>query len=195
VKIYLANNTMVAAVARGDASAESRASVGPGPVLSIMRFPRADLGEAGEGRVLALPPPRRLAMPAIAAKKGSQRPHTAHCQARLKYGDGECECGADELHAAWRVYEAELYKIWTPRLSALAPGVLGYGSQSDVATPETSAWDGSFWMRGGLVVDGATLICACSRGAATAGRCHRVIAADLLRQAGWDVVLDGRPQP
>lgn len=28
--------------------------------------------------------------------------------------------------------------------------------------------------------------------AAAAGRCHRVIAADMLKRAGWAIVLDGR---
>lgn len=41
------------------------------------------------------------------------------------------------------------------------------------------------------VVDGDTLCCACSRDAAARGECHRVWAAELLRQAGWRVVLDG----
>lgn len=191
--IYLTNAASVAAVARGNAKPATSACVGPGPVLSIMRFPREEMGEAGVGRVLALTPPQRLAAPAIAAKKASdRRPHTAHCQVRLKHGDGECECGADELATAWRAYNAALYRLWAPRLAALAPGALGYGSRADVATPETRPWDGGFWTHTGDVPDGATLICACSREAAAAGRCHRVIAADLLTRAGWSVVLDGR---
>lgn len=40
--------------------------------------------------------------------------------------------------------------------------------------------------------DGDTLCCACSREAAAAGACHRVWAAELLRQVGWRVLLDGR---
>ncbi len=42
------------------------------------------------------------------------------------------------------------------------------------------------------VADGATVCCACSRAAAERGECHRVWAAELLRRAGWVVVLDGR---
>lgn len=191
--IYLTNAASVAAVARGNAKPETAACVGPGPVLSIMRFPREDTGEAGVGRVLSLTPPSRLAAPAIAAKKAAdRRPHTAHCQARLKHGDGECECGADELASAWRAYEAALYRLWEPHLARLAPGTLGYGSAADVAAPETRPWDGAFWTPTGIVPDGATLICACSREAAAADRCHRVIAAVLLKRAGWSVVLDGR---
>lgn len=200
--IYLTNAASVAAVARGNAKPETAACVGPGPVLSIMRFPREDVGEAGVGRVLALTPPQRLAAPAIAAKKASdRRPHTAHCQIRLKHGDGECECGADELATAWRAYETALYRLWDPRLPALAPGALRYGERmSETAAWEIerllgirpSWWDNEPWRERGPVPGGATLICACSREAAAAGRCHRVIAADLLKRAGWSVVLDGR---
>lgn len=41
------------------------------------------------------------------------------------------------------------------------------------------------------VGDGDTLCCACSRKRASRGECHRVWAAELLRDAGWRVVLDG----
>lgn len=199
--IYLTNAASVAAVARGNAKPETAASVGPGPVLSIMRFPREEMGEAGVGRVLSLTPPSRLAAPAIAAKKAADRkPHTPHCQDRMKYGDGECECGADELAAAWRAYEVALYGLWDPRLDRIAPGALRYGDRvsdfvAEVLTrggSKPANWDGEFWRSTGDVPDGATLICACSREAAAAGRCHRVIAADLLKRAGWSVVLDGR---
>lgn len=43
------------------------------------------------------------------------------------------------------------------------------------------------------VRDGDTLLCACSRANAAAGQCHRVWAAEALAQAGWHVVLDGKP--
>lgn len=41
------------------------------------------------------------------------------------------------------------------------------------------------------VVDGDTLLCACSREQAAAGCCHRVWVAHALAAAGWRVVLDG----
>lgn len=198
--IYLTNAASVAAVARGNAKPETAACVGPGPVLSIMRFPRAEMGEAGVGRVLALTPPQRLAAPAIAAKKAAdRRPHTAHCKVRLEHGDGECECGADEFATAWRSYERALLDLWTPRVARLAPGTLRFGNLADVtacsrdlfALGLAARWDGDLWVRGVTVPDGATLICACPRAAAAQGRCHRVIAADLLERAGWSVVLDG----
>lgn len=43
----------------------------------------------------------------------------------------------------------------------------------------------------GLVRDGDTLCCACSKADAAAGRCHRAWSARLLVEAGWRVVLDG----
>lgn len=204
--IYITNAASVAAVARGNAKPETVACVGPGPVLSIMRFPREEMGEAAIGRVLSLTPPSRLAAPAIAAKKAADRkPHTPHCQDRMKYGDGLCGCGADDLHMEWRAYEVALYGLWEPGLSRMPPGVLGYGVSTGQETRRGVSscrrvvdgvagypWDGEWWIRAGSVPDGATLICACSREAAAAGRCHRVIAADLLKRAGWSVVLDGR---
>lgn len=42
------------------------------------------------------------------------------------------------------------------------------------------------------IQDGDTLCCACSRGAAEVGGCHRVWAAELLRDAGLTVILDGK---
>jgi hypothetical protein len=193
--IYLTNAASVAAVARGNAKPETAACVGPGPVLSIMRFPREEMGEAGTGRVLSLTPPQRLAAPAIAAKKAHDRGHTEHCKARLKWGDGECECGAGdaETAAAWRAYEEALRAIWEPYIDrAFAPGVLTFGRPAQAGSTTSRTWDGQEWERVGEVPDGATLICACSREAAGAGRCHRVIAADMLKRAGWSVVLDGR---
>lgn len=46
-----------------------------------------------------------------------------------------------------------------------------------------------------VVSDGDTLVCACSRAAAAAGRCHRVWAARFLVRSGWRVILDGSEVP
>jgi hypothetical protein len=53
---------------------------------------------------------------------------------------------------------------------------------------------GSHYCGGGfrMVADGDTLCCACSRATAAKGECHRVWAAELLRDAGWRVILDGK---
>lgn len=180
--IYLTNAASVAAVARGNAKPETAACVGPGPVLSIMRFPRDEMGEAGVGRVLALTPPQRLAAPAIAAKKAAD--------ARTD------DAKADGIAARWRAYEEALRATWEPRLEKMAPGSLAYGRSVGERRPSPLSlvqfWDGAEWEYLDKIPDGATLICACSRQAAAAGRCHRVIAADLLKRAGWSVVLDGR---
>lgn len=42
-----------------------------------------------------------------------------------------------------------------------------------------------------LVRHGDSLLCCCPQKAAEAGRCHRVWAAEILRQAGWRIILDG----
>jgi len=42
------------------------------------------------------------------------------------------------------------------------------------------------------VKDGDSLLCACSRAEAAAGRCHRVWVAEALKVAGWRVILDGQ---
>jgi len=172
--IYLTNAATVSVVGRGIARPETAAAVGPGPVLSIMRFPRADYGEAGEGRVLAFTPPKTLATPAI--------------EARRMYDAEGTNASAD----AWRAYEAALVGLWSPRLAAAAPGRLGYGIRVEPYEKGSMAWDGDVWVQAGVVPDGATLVCACSRSAAADRRCHRVVAADVLRRAGWRVVLDGK---
>jgi len=41
------------------------------------------------------------------------------------------------------------------------------------------------------VKDGDTLCCACSKATAADRKCHRVWAAELLKEGGWRVVLDG----
>ena len=41
------------------------------------------------------------------------------------------------------------------------------------------------------VVSGDTLCCACSRLASVEGRCHRRWIVRFLKDAGWDVVIDG----
>lgn len=43
--------------------------------------------------------------------------------------------------------------------------------------------------------DGDTLCCACSRAQAAQGKCHRVWAAEYLRDKGYRVVLDGEVTP
>ena len=152
---------------------ETAACVGPGPVLSIMRYPRAEMGEDGVGRVLALTPPSWMSEPDVGAKRNAYVNATDHA-----------------LRARWLAPEY---------VRRCAPGSLAYGREFEPGLAGREAgrgavrpWNGSWWVEVDDVPDGATLICACSRDAAGSGRCHRVIAADVLRVAGWRVVLDGR---
>jgi hypothetical protein len=41
------------------------------------------------------------------------------------------------------------------------------------------------------VLSGSTLLCACSKGDAKLGLCHRVLVAEELAKRGWKVCLDG----
>lgn len=43
------------------------------------------------------------------------------------------------------------------------------------------------------VESGDTLFCSCSREQAEIGWCHRVGAAGVLLEAGWRIILDGKP--
>ncbi len=61
---------------------------------------------------------------------------------------------------------------------------------SSLVPGRLEAYDGKLFVQ---VADGDTLCCGCSKAAAVEGKCHRVWAAELLRRAGWAVVLDGRP--
>lgn len=64
-----------------------------------------------------------------------------------------------------------------------APGAL----RSVVPGPEGAPWDGELWTARDIVRDGDTLVCLCGRGRP----CHRWVAAELLDNAGWQVVSDG----
>lgn len=166
--VYLTTAGAVVAVRRGKASERSRASVGPGPVYSIMRHPRADYGECGAGRVLGLTP--------LAAELEAVR-------------------AAGLADDAWATYEAALLARWTTPAHAarLAPGRLAWASPAHSRwDPDGKPWDGDLWVRREVVEDGATLVCGCGVAQADAGRCHRVVAARLLASLGWRVVLDGR---
>ena len=160
--IYLTNAGSATAVKRGVATPATRACVGPGPVLSIMRAPRPAYAECGTGRVLALTPPLHLYEPArIWVKVGTN------------------------------TYEAALVESWTPNLRRMVPGMLGWGLPAHYVDEDALRWDGELWTRRGAVPDGATLICSCAREVAARGLCHRVPAARMLVAAGWAVVLDG----
>ena len=64
----------------------------------------------------------------------------------------------------------------------LRPGGL-HAYDNTSSAPFAPSWE---------VKDGDTLLCSCSKAKAAAGQCHRVWAAELLVEAGWRVVLDGK---
>lgn len=87
---------------------------------------------------------------------------------------------AEDLDAVrlGRISSERYREFFESRVSrpALEPGVLSYVGR-----------DG----KPGTVLDGDSLLCACSVEAALAGRCHRTYSAGLLAAAGWSVVADG----
>ncbi len=84
-------------------------------------------------------------------------------------------------------------------LDAVRAGRLSHDEYRDRCAAHFRRFDvapGALWAEDAstaaeLVVDGDTLCCACSREAAARGECHRVVAARLLSEAGWNVILDG----
>lgn len=70
-------------------------------------------------------------------------------------------------------------------------GRLQAAATMDVLSPGALSWLSPLGHDSGLVSDGDTLCCACSRADAAAGKCHRAWAAPFLVRAGWRVILDG----
>lgn len=162
--LYLTNVASVAAVDRGNAAEATRAAVGQGPVLSIMRHPPPYMAQRLAGQVLALTPTAAALEAALRGLKGWW----------------------DDGGITWKEYADRLHALWR---APLEPGrLLVWDWHLDVA-PGDTRWDGDLWRRGDPVPDGATLVCACAKGEL----CHRHLAAPLLAAAGWSVVLDGVP--
>jgi hypothetical protein len=137
---------------------------GPGSVYTIMARPKG--WERGDGTVRVLVPRRDdLAGIQLAAGVAEEKGHS------LTRDD-------DAVLDYQRAYRRHVIVQGPPDdpLGHLSPGAL--------AAAESGG-------RVRTVKDGDTLCCACSRKQAAAGLCHRVWAAQLLRRAGWLVVLDG----
>jgi hypothetical protein len=67
-------------------------------------------------------------------------------------------------------------------------------SAPDGARPWPTYWpNNGASMTGFPIRSGVTLVCTCSVAEANAGRCHRVWAAAVLVEAGYAVMLDGKP--
>ena len=185
--LYLTNWAVLKAWDAREINARVVASVGPatGRRLCCSRFP-AD-GQFGGGRVLGLTPRRTLAEPA------AQWRATYNAQ----HGDPKTLDRDALLDQAVERYEAALRTAWSApeHLERLAPGGLSYALSAWEKEKGASQWDGSWWLRGGMVEAGDTLYCACPRERSTGGICHRRVAAEVLTRAGWEVVLDGVEVP
>lgn len=164
--IYLTNAVCARNSKRGKGTDRTKASAGPGRLLSIMRCPRPEYGEAGCGRVISLMPKREL---------------LERTKARIE------QVGRA---AVWPDYVAELREQWNAAL--LVPGRLSFGVPVAPDANNAIRWDHDYWAARGPVEDGDTLMCSCSVADADAGHCHRVEAARWLADAGWRVILDGR---
>jgi hypothetical protein len=134
-----------------------------GRVYTIMAAPRVEFGECGDGVVADLVPSLRWVLDA----KSGVLPFETYRELYLS-------------HLARVETEARLARTRETSDRPARPG--GFEPGRLVAEVE----DGDV-----LVESGDTLVCACSRADAIAGRCHRAWAAIALLRAGWLVVLDG----
>lgn len=135
--IYLTNLGTVGAVRRGDAKPRSAASVGPGPVLSIMRYPPVWGASTLRGQVLRLTPTDALLKAAKAGLKGEP--------GGIPFSEyGDC------LRALWKL--------------PLGPGDLAMAEPVAGRDDGCARWDGWWWRPTGTVPDGATLVCSCGVG-------------------------------
>jgi len=168
--IFLTNAATVQAVKRADADPGremklgSRLCVGRGRAAwTIMCQPRPQYGETLDGRVWVLAPD-------VGAKDAVKAGTLSMDAYREQYLGGE----------AFGPMGPQSPEDLAPRWAQ----PLAFGQLS--ALPNGGGWPV-------LVRPGDTLCCSCGREKAREGKCHRVWAADLLRQQGWYPVLDGEP--
>lgn len=120
-------------------------------------------------------------------QRGPGRVWTIMAAPRARYGEaGEGEVAALVPPLAW-VRAAKTGELGVEEYRARYLELLA--ERAPLLGPRNLEADGPWGEQS--VRDGDTLICACSREAAAAGRCHRVWAAEALAAAGWRVVLDG----
>lgn len=81
-------------------------------------------------------------------------------------------------------YRGRYFKLVLRSKEDLAPGKLLWQPFNFFKEKETEPVEG-----------GDTLCCACSRAQAAKNECHRVWAAVMLQEAGWNVILDGKKIP
>lgn len=160
--LYLTNAASVRAVKKGNARPATAARVGPGDHWCIMAKPDPRRGELGQGTVHPLCPlPNNLD-----SVKRSAMTVEAYRQA---FVDESAPIGPKEISTVPR--------SWLD----LSMGSLVAHTAFSRARDEPIA----------KVQPGDTLACSCGAKQAAVGECHRVWAAAMLIDAGWDVVLDG----
>ncbi len=140
---------------------------GPGPLLHIMAAPPPFVLAHVAGRVPELIP------------KGQEQDYMRALVARRQRR--EIIPTNDPALTAYR-------DTYTARIRALAalPGADGLPPWPAYVTANCPP-------QGIALPDGATLVCTCAVSEAAAGRCHRVWAAAVLAEAGYNVILDGQP--
>lgn len=163
--IYLTSVAAVVAAKAGTARPDVASCVGPGLPHGIMRWPNRARMPAWtfDRRALALTPPKAYL-------------------ARVRE-TGNLDGYLRALRELW------LDEAWLGDVGPIGPGGLELYATDDPGRGRL--WDGETVRHVGYAGDGDTLCCACGIEAARAGRCHRVLAAELLHLAGWRVVLDG----
>lgn len=150
----------------------SRSLHGPGRRISMMAHPRVFELKAEQGVCPLLTPRERelaLLQQLVAARRVGQAPE-----------GNALETYRTALEQRWAVAE---------RAGLLAPGRLVLVARQRLGEAQRAEAEP---VRGPLVGHGDTLLCACSREEAAAGRCHRAWAAPFLVRAGWRVILDGK---
>jgi hypothetical protein len=160
--LYLTNAASVRAVKKGNAKPETAARVGPGDHWCIMSKPDPRRGELGQGTIFELCPlPGNL--------DDVKKSRMTLADYRRAFIDEPAPVSPREVSSVPR--------SWLN----LSMGSLSAHTAFKRRREEPIA----------LVQPGDTLTCSCSAKNAAKGQCHRVWAAALLIDAGWDVWLDG----
>lgn len=161
--------------------ANSRAQHGPGPLLHIMAYPPNWLVDGAAGYVPALRPQ--------GAEQDLMRSLLKSRQS------GEIVTPDDPTLTAYRTRYTDRLRhealLVGPDLDARRAVAAAFLADGHPPWPAAQLYKRES-PRGYPIPDGATLVCTCARAEAEQGRCHRVWAAQVLMEAGFRVVLDGR---
>jgi len=105
-----------------------------------------------------------------------------------EFGDGRCRqlTPSDAIFDAAKNKPIDMETYRTRYIAQL------FDMAQDGGLQPNSLCVGAYRHPSSLVLGGDTLLCACSKAAASRGECHRVWAAEILVKAGWNVILDGK---